>query len=169
MRYGNEREMYPAVCTWLERFLKDRFKKSKVSVYDSSRSSLARLIAERGLETGLPPHWHSWDIQIDVVGFAQGDKSTKLAFVECKFVPLNLAHVSQLLGYSRVAMPEYSFLISSNGIKDSLLQLFNTYSRHDILIYTSEAGRMAKSLTLALWNSNCNGIDYASAIPAMRR
>ena len=103
-----ERDMYPPVRVWLERFLVDRHPGWDVRVLDGSRTSLARLVEREGLAEGLAPEWRSWDIRVDVVGFAIGEGGTRLAFVECKPSSITLRDLSQLLGYSRVARPEYS-------------------------------------------------------------
>ena len=164
MPFNSEREMYPAVCKWLERFLQNRHRGAKVFVFDSSRRSLARLIQETGLNANLPAEWHSWDIYVDVVGFAITARQTLLAFVECKNTLITLGHLSQLLGYSRVALPNYSLITSPQGASDSLRSLLVTFERTDILRYHSERGKLSRSVAVARWDENGACIDIGSII-----
>ena len=75
-----------------------------------------------------------------------------MAFVECKNTKLTLAHLSQLLGYSRIAQPLYSFLISPIGFSLTLALLLQEYRRHDVLEYHWEAGRIPRKIVLAQWD-----------------
>lgn len=68
-----------------------------------------------------------------------------------KNTKLTLAHLSQLLGYSRIARPLYSFLISPVGFSRSLVSLLQEYHRHDVLEYHSEAGKLPRQLIIAEW------------------
>ena len=134
MKYRFEKDIYPDVRQWLEDFLKDRFQQADVDVYDLSRTSISRFLStyNRGNFSG---EWAAWDIKVDIVGFVhQSDKPTTVAFVECKNIKLTLAHLSQLLGYSRIAHPLYSFLISPVGFSSALVSLLQKYRRHDVLV-----------------------------------
>lgn len=86
MPFLNEKEMYPVVCEWLEKYLKNKHKRAEVRVFDTSQRSLTRVITDGGLSKNLAPEWVSWDIYVDVVGFVITSKLTTLAFVECKLV-----------------------------------------------------------------------------------
>ena len=164
MPFANEREMYAPVCAWLERFLQSRHTEAKIYVFDSSRRSLTRLIQETGLSANLPAEWHSWDIFVDVVGFACTAQQTYLAFVECKLGGITLGNFSQLLGYSRVALPQYSLITSPQGASDSLRSLLLTYERTDILQYHYEQGRISLSVAVARWDEKGMCIDAGSVI-----
>lgn len=164
MPFTNEKEMYAPVSSWLKRFLQSRHLRAKIYVFDSSRRSLARLIQETGLSANLPAEWHSWDIYVDVVGFACTTKQTYLAFVECKFSFITLRDFSQLLGYSRVAIPQYSIIISPKGASDSLRSLLQTFERNDILQYYVEKGKLPLSVAVARWDENGECIDIGSMI-----
>jgi len=61
-----------------------------------------------------------------------------LGLVECKLGRINLRDLSQLLGYSRVALPLYSIILSPRGISQSLNLLFNIARRNDILYYSPD-------------------------------
>jgi len=87
-----------------------------------------------------------------------------MAFVECKNEPITLAHVSQLLGYSRVALPRYSFIVAPQGASDSMRSLLLTYNRTDILEYLNKPGQLPRSIITARWNETANCIDAESLI-----
>ena len=144
-------DLYPDVCQWLENFLKDRFRQAEVDVHALPHTELSRFLRtyDRGNFLG---EWHSWNIKVDVVGFVHhADKPTDLVLVECKNTKLTLAHLSQLLMYSRIARPLYSFLISPAGFSQSLVALLQEYRRHDVLVYHSEDGKLPRQLIIAEW------------------
>lgn len=151
MKYETEKEMYPDVCKWLETFLKDRFKTADVDVFELSQKPISRFL--RTYEKGdFPGEWVTWNIKVDVVGFVhQTNKQTMMAFVECKNTKLTLAHLSQLLGYSRIALPLYSFLISPMGFSRMLVSLLQEYRRQDVLEYQWESGRLPRKVVVAQW------------------
>ena len=156
--------MYPDVCKWFKQFLYDRFRSSDIEVYDLSRISLSRFIIKHNI-IGLPNEWVTWDIMVDVVGFIRHSNiSTSLAFVECKNVLLNLSHLSQLLGYSRIASPVFSFLLSPIGISSSLNSLLREYRRTDVLEYYWEKGKYPRRLIVAKWDVNAHNINRDNII-----
>ena len=163
MHYATEKEMYPEVCRWLEGFLHQRHPHSNVSVLDASRQPVYRVLRQLPL-TGLPGDWQSWDIRADVLGIVSSKLSTRLAIVECKNRTITLAHLSQLLGYCRVAQPEYAFILSPFGASDLLKRLLLTYGRKDVLVYQHREGRIARSLIIARWDPTTNSLDYASLV-----
>ena len=151
MKYKAEKDMYPDVCQWLEAFLKDRFRRAEVDVHALPHTPISRFLStyDRG---SFPGEWVTWNIKVDVVGFVHHpNRSTDLVFVECKKNRLTLAHLSQLLGYSRIARPLYSFLISPAGFSASLVSLLQEYHRHDVLEYHSEAGKLPRQVIIAEW------------------
>ena len=128
-------DLYPDVSQWLENFLKDRFRQAQIDVHILPHTPISRFLStyDRGDFLGK---WHSWNIKVDVVGFVHhADKLTDLVLVECKNTKLTLAHLSQLLMYSRIAQPLYSFLISPAGFSSSPVSLLEKYQRHDVLEY----------------------------------
>ena len=157
MRYESEREMYPDVCRWLNDFLTSRYQRASVDVHDLSHTPISRFL--RNYDKGqFPPEWVTWDIRVDVVGFIHQPKAmTSLAFVECKNIKLTLSHLSQLLGYSRIAQPLFSFLISPLGFSSTLVSLLQDYQRHDVLEYHWESGKRPRRVVLAEWDRGaCN-------------
>jgi hypothetical protein len=164
MAYRSEKDMYPAVCQWLSVFLRGRHRGAEIRVFDASRKSLARLIQETGLFKNLPAEWQSWDIYVDVVGFALTAKTTVLAFAECKNEAVTLSHLSQLLGYSRVALPHYSVIIAPQGASDTLRSLLVTFGRTDVLVYHTEKGKLPRSVAVARWDNSSGCLDIGSII-----
>ena len=157
MKYESEKDMYPDICQWLEDFLNNRFQQADVDVYDLSRTPISRFLStyNRG---NFPGEWVTWNIKVDVVGFVHhANKPTTLVFVECKNTSLTLAHLSQLLGYSRIAQPLYSFLISPIGFSSALVSLLQEYQRRDVLEYYWESGKMPRQIIVAEWDiTACN-------------
>ena len=149
--------MYSEVAQWLKDFLRDRFRQTEVDVYVLPHTSISRFLStyNRG---DFPNEWVTWDIKVDIVGFVHhSHKPTSLAFVECKNTNLTLAHLSQLLGYSRIARPQYSFLISPIGFSPKLIALLQEYQRRDVLEYHWEPGKMPRQVIVAEWErTTCN-------------
>jgi hypothetical protein len=125
-----------------------------------------RLIRENSLGDNLPHEWVSWDIQVDIVGFIISPKQTDVAFVECKNSQITLVNLSQLLGYTKVVIPQYSIIVAPQGASDSLLSLLKTFNRLDILQYQDRSGKFLRYIAVARWDENSQCIDYGSIIPA---
>lgn len=164
MAYRKESEMYPAVCQWLSGFLQSRHRNAKVNVYDASRKSLARLIQEIGYLKNLPAEWQSWEIYVDIVGFARTDEITSIALVECKKEPLTLSHLSQTIGYSRIVLPDYSIVLSPQGASDALRSLLVTFGRIDVLQYHIQKGKLPRSVAVSQWSETAGSIEIGSII-----
>ena len=164
MRYESESDMYPDVCRWLKDFLTSRFQSADVDVYDLSQTPISRFL--KNYDKGqFPPEWVTWDIQVDVVGFIhQPHELTSLAFVECKNKKLTLSNLSQLLGYSRIAQPLFSFLISPAGFSSTLVSLLQDYQRHDVLEYHWESGRLPRQAVVAKWDMVACNLDRQTMI-----
>ena len=164
MKYKSEKDMYPDVCRWLEAFLKDRFRRAEVDVHSLPHTPISRFLStyDRG---NFPGEWHSWNIKVDVVGFVHhADKPTDLVLVECKNTKLTLAHLSQLLMYSRIARPLYSFLISPAGFSRSLVSLLQEYQRRDVLEYHSEDGKLPRKVIVAEWEMTSRNLNRHTMI-----
>lgn len=164
MKYEIEKDMYPNVCKWLKNFLKDRFKNTDVDVCELSQKPISRFL--RTYEKGyFPNEWVTWNIKVDVVGFVhQPKKPTIMAFVECKNTKLTLAHLSLLLGYSRIALPLYSFLISPIGFSQMLVSLLQEYRRHDVLEYHWESARLPRKVVVAQWQPSTTNLNRNTMI-----
>ena len=156
--YPNERAMYADVCQWLEDLLKARFKRTQVYVADTSAVTLSNYLERAGFAKFFPDY-QTFEINVDVTGVVKS-KEPSVSFVECKITVLTLRDLSQLLGYSRVAQPAFSTLISSAGISKALSLLLRIYRRYDVLEYTD-----GKRLHIGVWDSVRKTIDPATLIP----
>jgi hypothetical protein len=165
MLYKTEREMYPAIIEWLSQLLKNKFPSAQVEVADTSRVALNSFITNHAWQSYFKPEWVTYDIHVDVTGIIIEKGRAQLAFVECKLASLTLSNLSQLLGYSRVALPLFSFIISPNGCSDAVISLIQTYSRTDILEYHWERGTPPRTLILATWSPVARQVEPATILP----
>ncbi len=166
MAYRNETEMYPDVTAWLARVLGSRFPRCEVDVRDTHASSLNEYIKRNGLQRHFRSDiWQTYEIRVDITAFMVHRDRPELVFVECKVIPISLLHVSQLLGYSRVAYPLMSYLISTEGIGNAVAVLISRYDRIDILQYFWEKGKQPRSVILGKWNEQLKEVDVSSILP----
>jgi len=158
--------MYPDVANWLQEFLLGRFQRATIEVRDTHASPLNEYIIRHGLQKYFEgDQWQTYDIQVDLTAFIESKKVKGLVFVECKIVNITLLHISQLLGYSRVALPLSSYLISSKGIGRGVQSLITRYDRSDILEYEWLKGQLPKRIIIAKWDKNLRSIDSNSVLP----
>ncbi len=166
MKYEKKDEMYPDVMNWLQRFLKGRFPKHQIDVRDTHRMPLGRFVRQHQLlryfDTLI---WQTYEIRVDITGFIVGEKRKGLALVECKLAPASLLDFCQLLGYSRVACPLLSLLISPQGISSAFNTLLLEYARDDLLDYYHDVGERPRKIVIAKWDPSAKQIDVASVIP----
>ena len=158
-KYTREREMYPDVMEWLERKLRGTFPHAEIKTYDTSAVALYRFLETNGFQAHFP-QYQSYDIHVDVTGIVRIKKEAHLAFVECKLNQITLRDFSQLLGYSRVAAPIYSIIISPAGIGSSMTWLLKTYGRLDVLEYGKN-----RRLRVAAWDSTRREVSVPTVIP----
>jgi len=151
--------MYPIVKIWLKNLLKQNFGRFKITVEDTSKKVLSRFLFEKGLHE-IFPDYQTYEIQVDITGVVEEGTTARLVFIECKLNKINLRDISQLLGYSKVATPLMSIIISPAGISDSVNLLFNVHRRDDILSY-GENGL----IRIAKWIESKKDIDMRSLIP----
>jgi len=158
--------MYPDIANWLQELLIGRFHGATIEVRDTHASPLNEYIIRHGLQKYFEgDQWQTYDIQVDLTAFIESKKRKGLVFVECKIVNITLIHISQLLGYSRVALPLSSYLISSKGIGGGVQSLITRYDRSDILEYQWVKGQLPKRIIIAKWDKNLKGIDSNSVLP----
>ncbi len=161
-----EVEMYQPVSEWFRTFLAGKIRRADIEVFDTHATPLNEFIRRHQLQGYFESDlWQTFDIRVDVTGFVRGPKLKGVAFVECKTTPLSLSHLSQLLGYSRVAAPIYSYLISPSGVGGILRSLILTYDRSDILEYHWPRGGNARKLILARWDLITRTLDATSILP----
>jgi hypothetical protein len=157
--YRNEREMYPYVCSWLKSVLSKKYTNAKVIVEDTSKKVLSRWLYDHAFHIYFK-QYQSFEIEVDVTGIAITGKEAHIAFVECKLNKITLRDLSQLLGYSKVALPSLSIILSPNGLSDSMNFLLNIFRRYDILCYNKD-----KYIIVGRWDCSKNEPDIPSLIP----
>ena len=133
---ASELDLYPDIQEWLRRYLQERFKRSSIDVFDTHAQYLKKVIIENGYTDAFPEHI-CWEMKTDITAFISYPrrKNIDLVFIEVKDRPISLQSVGQLLGYSIIAQPLLSFLISPQWISKDLSTLIQTYERTDVLRY----------------------------------
>jgi len=151
--------MYPDVCTWFKKLLEQKFKDAKIWVEDTSRKVLSKWLVEADLHNFFTDY-QTYEIEVDVTGVIKKSDEAYLGFVECKLNKITLRDLSQLLGYSKVALPLYSIIVSPKGISRSMNLLFNVARRNDILFYSTE-----RHIIIGKWDKRRLELDPSSIIP----
>jgi len=151
--------LYPEVVKWLNRYLKDRHSRCEVEVYDTRKINLSDIILKNNIYKFFPAY-DTFKFKINITAFIKSEKAVKLVFLECKLKPMTLKDIGPLLGYSMIAKPEYSLLISPEGLSDSLSTLLRTFGRYDILEYDR-----GKRIRIAQWNADRKEIDSSTLLP----
>lgn len=149
--------MYPDVVRWLKKFLDGRKGISDVEVFDTHDVYLSALLPSKGYTSMDYP---TYEIKVDIAGVFRFKEKEQLALVECKLNHLRLMDVAQTIGYSKVAVPEYSFLVSPAGLNGSLTRLFSNYNRTDVLEYSTN-----KYVTVARWEPDRTDISFNEYYP----
>jgi hypothetical protein len=155
-----EKELYIHVVDWLSDYLTSHYKRAKIIVKDTHRISLSNFLTKIGMHNEFS-EFSAYDIKVDVTGIIKYPQKTYLVFVECKTKPIRLLDVGQLLGYSLVAKPILSFLISPNGVSEPLYKLLKVYGRYDILQYDKEL-----VLKIVTWDKEKKEPTWNSLIPS---
>jgi len=152
-----EYELYEPMRKWLQTYLEDKYKTSKIITVDSHSRDLYLYLEEYGIVDKYP-QTVGLDIQIDVLGIICRGKTTSLAFIEAKKTQLNLHDLGQLWAYCKLCNPAEAFLLSSVGL-GSLNKILNNLSRTDLLDFGD--GKKIKKCKLG------NGIS--TLIPSILR
>jgi len=155
----NEVRLYPDIVKWLKSYLKDRHSHSEIQVYDTHKINLSRFIVDQKLHKFFS-EYNAFEIKVDITAIIRAKKRISLAFVECKVKPITLRDVGQILGYSLVAKPEYAFIVSPEGISDSLNALFRSFGRYDILEYAP-----GRKIRIVQWDLTRKEIDSRTLLP----
>lgn len=157
--------MYPDIVKWLDRYVRERYKRQSVKTLDSSRSRTSSLLQKEKIVPLNKPDWASYDIRVDVTSLISTENTVEFAFVECKLKQISLRDVSQLLGYSRVANPVFSCILSPQDVSSEVSSLLRTYGRTEILEYDWTKGQVPRSICIARWDRRRQDIDYATILP----
>jgi len=155
-----ESDLYPEVMSWFSVALKGRYKNANISVFDTSRIELRNFLYQNDFHKSFP-QWQSYAIKNDITALIKFKNKIKLGFVECKVKSISLKDISQLLGYSKVAKPLISIILSPGGISDPVNQVINIHNRLDILEYDEN-----KNLIICKWDTQKKCIDRFNIYPA---
>lgn len=158
--YLTEAEMYPDIIKWLQNDLQQRFGKKtiKIQVLDTHDSDLSNFILSLNYQKFFP-EFTTFQIRQDVTGFIEYKDKVDLVFVECKNTLLSLIHLSQLIGYSSIALPIYSILLSPKGMGTTLNKLLKTYNRRDVLEFKPN-----KKIQIIKWDFDKRDVDHMNSI-----
>jgi len=158
--YNSEIEIYPDIIEWLKKNLEQKFgrKAEKITVLDTHDSDLSNFIMQLNYQKFFP-EFSTYTIKQDITGFIEYADKVELVFVECKNTSLALMHLSQLIGYSCIALPIYSILLSPQGMGTTLNKLLRSYNRADILEF-----RPQRTIQIIKWDGKRQDVDYMSSI-----
>lgn len=158
--YNNEIEMYPDIILWLKKELNGKYgnKAKKITVLDTHDSDLLNFIIKLNYQKFFP-EFSTYKIRQDITGFIEYDDKVELVFVECKNGRLNLINLSQLIGYSCIALPVISILIAPQGMGTTLSKLLTSFNRTDILEF-----RPNQKIHVLKWDYNKQDIDRMNSV-----
>jgi len=158
--YKTEIEMYPDIIKWLDASLNGKYgkKAKKITVLDTHDSDLTNFIIQLNYQKFFP-EFTTYKIRQDITGFIEYENKVELVFVECKNSELNLINLSQLIGYSCIALPIFSILIAPQGMGTTLSKLLTSFNRRDILEF-----RPNKRIEVLKWDSNKQDIDRMNSV-----
>lgn len=158
--YSNEIEMYPDIISWLNKRLQGDYGKTakKITVLDTHDSDLSNFIMKLNYQKFFP-EFTTFKIRQDITGFIEYEDKVELVFVECKNAKLTLINLSQLIGYSCIALPIFSILIAPQGMGTTLNKLLTTFNRKDVLEY-----RPKRKIEVLKWDKNKQDIDYMYSV-----
>lgn len=158
--YRNEIEIYPDIIVWLENRLKGDFGKQakKITVLDTHDSYLSNFIIKLKYQRFFSD-FTTYKIQQDITGFIEYEDKVELVFVEVKIGQLKLIDLSQLIGYSCIALPVFSILIAPAGMGSTLAKLLTSFNRRDILEF-----RPGRKIEVLKWDEVKQDIDFMKSI-----
>ena len=154
-----EEDLYEPMRIWLERYVRDKYKKYDVIAIDAHAQRIDRVLAQFNIVNEMA---NGVDIQIDVLGIAKKGKEVKLFFIEAKKTKLTLRDLGQLWAYCKLVDPDEAFLLSSDNL-GSLNKLLNAFRRDDLLNFGD--GRKIKKMRVGKWDVIKNTLDYNSLVP----
>ena len=158
--YRNEIEIYPDLIVWLEKKLKDDFgkKAKKITVLDTHDSDLSNFIIKLKYQRFFAD-FPTYKIRQDITGFIEYEDKVELILVEVKIGQLKLIDLSQIIGYSCIALPIFSILIAPAGMGSTLAKLLTSFGRKDILEF-----RPGRKIKVLKWDEKKQDIDRMNSI-----
>ncbi len=156
-----EFELYEPMRAWLQQYLENKYKGSKVITIDSHARTLDVFLEQNNI-ADYYPQAIGLDIQIDVLGIVINKGKPNLAFIEAKKTQLNLHDLGQLWVYCKLCEPIEAFLLSSAGL-GSLNKVLNNLNRQDLLDFGS--GKIIKKMQIGKWDINAKSIDFKTLVP----
>ena len=156
-----EEELYEPMRSWLEQYVKDKYKKYDVVAVDAHSERLDRVLAKYDIVREMA---NGVDIQIDVLAIAKKGKDITLFFIEAKKTRLTLRDLGQLWAYCKLVDPDEAFLLSSADL-GSLNKLLNSFKREDLLDFGD--GKKIKKMRVGKWDVTKNSIEYNSLVPKL--
>ena len=158
--YNNEIEIYKDIIPWLENRLKGDYgrKAKKITVLDTHDSDLSNFIIKLKYQRFFSD-FTTYKIRQDITGFIEYENKVELVFVEVKIGQLKLIDLSQLIGYSCIALPIFSILIAPAGMGSTLSKLLTSFNRKDILEF-----RPGRKIQVLKWDENKQDIDFMDSI-----
>lgn len=158
--YANEIAMYPDIINWLKKSLNEQFgkKAKKITVLDTHDSDLSNFIINL-IYQNFFPEFTTYKIRQDITGFIEYEDKVELVFVEVKIGQLKLIDLSQLIGYSCIALPVFSILIAPEGMGSTLAKLLTSFNRKDILEF-----RPGRKIQVLKWDEKKQDIDFMNSI-----
>lgn len=158
--YRTEHEMYPDIIKWLKNDLTQKFEKKAKQIHaiDTHDSDLSNFIIQMNYQKYFP-EFTTYKIRQDITGFIEYNDRVDLVFVECKNTALSLIHLSQLIGYSAIALPIYSILLSPKGMGTTLTKLLQTYQRQDVLEFKPN-----RKIQVIKWDFLKQDIDFMQSV-----
>lgn len=158
--YANEIAMYPDIINWLKKSLNEQFGKKgkKITILDTHHSDLANFIINLNYQKFFP-EFTTYKIRQDITGFIEYEDKVELVFVEVKIGQLKLIDLSQLIGYSCIALPIFSILIAPEGMGSTLAKLLTSFNRKDILEF-----RPGRKIQVLKWDQKKQDIDFMNSV-----
>ncbi|MHA1196164.1 MAG: hypothetical protein ACTSRH_09325 [Promethearchaeota archaeon] len=159
MTINKEKDLYPEIKNWLDNLLKEYFPKKKVYSFITSNIYLSKFIQDKNW-IEYCSDYATYQIKIDILGVLIEKTELEFIFIEVKNSKISLKDVSQLIGYSKVAQPLFSIILSPKWVSDPVKILFEIYRRYDILKYNSD-----KFIKIGKWDPEKKDIDYNKIYP----
>ena len=154
-----EEELYEPMRTWLEQYLKDKYKGHEIIAVDTHSERLDRALAKYDIVNEMA---NGVDIQIDVLGIARKQGKARLFFIEAKKTKLTLRDLGQLWSYCKLVDPEEAFLLTSADL-GSLRKLLVSFKREDLLDFGD--GKRIKKMRVGCWDMTKNIPEWSSVVP----